>query len=82
MSFSEPPTGSTSGKKAKSVEEVSDQLDELRSQMQNVAASVKNAAKTQVSDTQEKLQSAIRDNPFASVAVAAGIGFLYAVIRR
>ena len=82
MSFSESTTRATSSKRAKTVEEVSDQLDELRSHMQSVAASVKNVAKTKASDTQQKLETAIKENPFAAVAIAAGAGFLYAMIRR
>jgi ElaB/YqjD/DUF883 family membrane-anchored ribosome-binding protein len=39
-------------------------------------------ASTEEISTQENLAMAIRNNPFAAVGIAAGIGFLYAMIRR
>ena len=76
-------TGPRSGsKKPKSAEELSDQLDELRSQMQNLASSVTDAAGRQITSAQDSLMTTIRNNPLAAVGIAAGIGFLYAMIRR
>ena len=74
-------TGPRSGsKRPKSVEEMSEQLDELRLQMQKVASSVTDAAGKQITSAQESLVTTIRNNPLA--CIAAGIGFLYAMIRR
>ena len=76
-------TGPRSGsKRPKSVEEMSEQLDELRLQMQKVASSVTDAAGKQITSAQESLVTTIRNNPLAADGIAAGIGFLYAMIRR
>ena len=69
-------------KKSKSAEEMSDQLGELRSEVQKLASTVSDVASTQLSQAQESLAATIRNNPFAAVGIAAGIGFLYAMIRR
>ena len=69
-------------KKSKSAEEMIDQLGELRSEVQKLASTVSNVASTQLSQAQESLAATIRNNPFAAVGIAAGIGFLYAMIRR
>jgi len=58
------------------------EIDELQTQLQNVATTVSNAAGRQIRTTQQSLESTIRENPIASVAIAAAIGFLYAMIRR
>jgi ElaB/YqjD/DUF883 family membrane-anchored ribosome-binding protein len=63
------------GTKPASTEEISDQIDELRS------STVTSVAGKQIKSTQENLATAIRNNPFAAVGMAAGIGFLYAMIR-
>ena len=71
MSYSD--TGPRSGgKRPKSAEEISDQLDELRSQMQNLASSVTDAAGKQITSAQDSLVTTIRNNPLAAVGVAAG----------
>ena len=69
-------------KKPKTADEMSDQIDELRSQLQNLASSATDAAGKQITSAQESLETTIRNNPFAAVGIAAGIGFLYAMIRR
>jgi len=58
------------------------EIDELQTQLQNLATTVSNAAGWQIRRTQQSLESIIRENPIASVAIAAAIGFLYAMIRR
>jgi ElaB/YqjD/DUF883 family membrane-anchored ribosome-binding protein len=65
------------GKMPRTQDEMRGELDELRDELQNLTSSVKAAAATP-----ENLESTIRNNPFAAIAIAAGIGFLYAVIRR
>jgi ElaB/YqjD/DUF883 family membrane-anchored ribosome-binding protein len=69
-------------KKPKSAEEMSDQIDELRSEIQNLASTVTDVAGKQLSAAQNSLETSIRNNPFAAVGIAAGIGFLYVMIRR
>jgi ElaB/YqjD/DUF883 family membrane-anchored ribosome-binding protein len=76
-------TGPRAGsKKPQSAEEMSDQIDELRSQIQSLASSVTDAAGKQITSAQDSLVTTIRNNPFAAVGIAAGIGFLYAMVRR
>jgi ElaB/YqjD/DUF883 family membrane-anchored ribosome-binding protein len=75
-------TGRSGSKKPKSADEMSDQLDELRAEMQNLASSVTDAAGKQITGAQESLVRAIRNNPLAAVGIALAVGFLYGVIRR
>jgi ElaB/YqjD/DUF883 family membrane-anchored ribosome-binding protein len=73
---------SAEGKKSRTQEQISAEIDDLQSQLQNLASTVSNAAGRQIRTTQESLETTIRENPMASVAIAAAIGFLYAMIRR
>jgi ElaB/YqjD/DUF883 family membrane-anchored ribosome-binding protein len=70
------------GKKPRTPEEISSEIDDLQSQVQNLASTVSDAAGQQLRTAQASLQTTIRDNPLASVAIAAAAGFLYAMIRR
>jgi ElaB/YqjD/DUF883 family membrane-anchored ribosome-binding protein len=72
----------TGAKKPKSAEEIGEQIDELRSQLQSLTSTITRTAGKQVRSTQESLETAIRNNPFAAIGIAVGIGFLYAKIRR
>jgi ElaB/YqjD/DUF883 family membrane-anchored ribosome-binding protein len=58
------------GKKPASTEEISDQIDELRSQLQKLASTVTGATGKQIKSTQESLETAIRNNPFAAIGIA------------
>jgi ElaB/YqjD/DUF883 family membrane-anchored ribosome-binding protein len=78
-SYTSPRAGGT---KPASTEEISDQIDELRSQLQKLTSTVTSVTGKQIKSTQEGLETAIRDNPLAALSIAAGIGFLYAMIRR
>jgi ElaB/YqjD/DUF883 family membrane-anchored ribosome-binding protein len=76
-------TGPAGGsKKSRTQEQIGAEIDDLQSQLQNLASTVSNAAGRQIRTTQASLETTIRENPIASVAIAAGIGFLYAMIRR
>ena len=77
-SYTSPRAGGTPA----STEEISDQIDELRSQLQKLTSTVTSVTGKQIKSTQESLETAIRDNPLAALSIAAGIGFLYAMIRR
>ena len=70
------------GTKPASTEEISEQIDELRSQLQKLTSTVTSVTGKQIRTTQESLETAIRDNPFAAVGIALGLGFLYGLIRR
>jgi ElaB/YqjD/DUF883 family membrane-anchored ribosome-binding protein len=70
------------GRSSRTQEEMNSEIAELQAQLQNLASTVSNAAGRQIRTTQESLESTIRENPIASVAIAAAIGFLYAMIRR
>jgi ElaB/YqjD/DUF883 family membrane-anchored ribosome-binding protein len=78
-SYTSPRAGGT---KSASTEEISDQIDELRSQLQKLTSTVTSVTGKQIKSTQESLETVIRDNPFAAVGIALGLGFLYALIRR
>jgi ElaB/YqjD/DUF883 family membrane-anchored ribosome-binding protein len=81
MSFSDTPARH-SNKTSRTAEEISDQIDELRSDIQNLATTVTNVAGKQLTRAQDSLETSIRNNPIAAVGIAAAIGFLYAMIRR
>jgi ElaB/YqjD/DUF883 family membrane-anchored ribosome-binding protein len=72
-----PPT-----KKSRTQEEMNSEIDDLQSVIQNLASMVSNAAVSRIRTKQEGIEAAIRDNPIASVAIAAAAGFLYAIVRR
>jgi ElaB/YqjD/DUF883 family membrane-anchored ribosome-binding protein len=71
-----------STKRSRTQEEMNSEIDDLQSEIQNLASTVSNAAASQIRTTQEGIEATIRDNPIASVAIAAAAGFLYAIIRR
>ena len=66
----------------RSSEDLSDEIDAIRSEIQNLTSTVTKAAGKQIGHAQENLESTIRSNPFAAVAIAAAAGFLYGAIRR
>ena len=70
------------GRRSRSQEEMNSEIDDLQAQLQNLATTVSNAAGRQIRTTQESLETTIRENPIASVAIAATVGFLYAMVRR
>jgi ElaB/YqjD/DUF883 family membrane-anchored ribosome-binding protein len=70
------------GTQGKSPEELSDQIEALRSELQNLTTTVTDVAGKQFSRAQESIEQSIRNNPLAAVGIAAAIGFLYAMIRR
>jgi ElaB/YqjD/DUF883 family membrane-anchored ribosome-binding protein len=70
------------GRRSRTQEEMNSEIDDLQAQLQNLATTVSNAAGQQIRTTHESLETTIRENPIASVAIAAAIGFFYAMIRR
>jgi ElaB/YqjD/DUF883 family membrane-anchored ribosome-binding protein len=77
-SYTSPRAGGTPA----STKEISDQIDELRSQLQKLTSTATSVTGKQIKSTQESLETTIRENPFAAVGIALGLGFLYAFIRR
>jgi ElaB/YqjD/DUF883 family membrane-anchored ribosome-binding protein len=69
-------------KRSRTHEEMSSEIDDLQSEIQNLASRVSSTAASKIRSTQEGVEATIRDNPIASVAIAAAAGFLYAIIRR
>lgn len=68
-------------------DELRDQLDTLKSDLADLAETVRGQAKRGLSDAQERagetmqdIEAQIRKNPIQSTAIAAGIGFLLGAI--
>ncbi len=81
-SGSGPRPGSAAGN-----EELRDQLETLKSDLADLAETVRGQAKRGFSDAQDRasekmedLEAQIRKNPLQSTAIAAGIGFLLGAI--
>lgn len=68
--------------RAAAPEELANQIEAIRSEIQALTASIANAASNQIGQMQEKAQDQIRQNPFTAVAIGAALGFLYGVLRR
>lgn len=52
--------------------------NELKGKVTEAASNIQNEAKTQM----DRLSISIRDKPLQSAAIAAGLGFLFAVVAR
>jgi ElaB/YqjD/DUF883 family membrane-anchored ribosome-binding protein len=76
---SKPPANRNS---PRSSEDLSDEIDAIRTEIQNLTSTVTKVAGSQINHAQESVESAIKGNPFAAVAIAAAAGFLYGAIRR
>src|SRR5262245_23041195 len=61
---------------------LSQQIESIRSEVQTLTAMVGDMATSQLSQAQSSAEDSIRRNPLAAVAIAAGLGFLYALVRR
>ena len=79
------------GKKSVSrdTEELADQIDAIRSDIQSLTSTVGKIASKQVNRAQDKAvdaanqaEEAIRQNPLSAVAIAVGLGFLFGVFTR
>jgi len=79
MSSTPPPSGPMGSQEE---QEIGDQIEAVRADVQRLTSSVSRLASSQVGQLQESMIQAIRRNPFAAIAIAAGVGFLYGVIRR
>lgn len=64
------------------VDTLADQIDSIRAEIGSLTKTLGDVAARQWGDAQATAQDSIRRNPLAAVAIAAGFGFLYALIRR
>ncbi len=79
-----------SGKKAsRETEELNDQIEAIRADLQSLSSTVGRIANTQMGRAQDKAmetanqaEEAIRQNPLSAVAIAVGLGFLFGVFTR
>ena len=79
------------GKKSMSrdTEEIADQIDAIRADLQSLTSTVSRIANKQINRAQDRAvetanqaEEAIRQNPLSAVAIAVGLGFLFGVFTR
>jgi ElaB/YqjD/DUF883 family membrane-anchored ribosome-binding protein len=77
------------GAGGRDADELANQIDTIRADLQNLTSTVGRIAKGQVNRAQDKAmetaneaEEAIRRNPLQAVAIAAGLGFLFGVFTR
>jgi ElaB/YqjD/DUF883 family membrane-anchored ribosome-binding protein len=68
---------------------IADQIDAIRTDLQNLTSTVGRIANKQLNRAQDKAiataseaEEAIRRNPLQAVAIAIGVGFLFGVLTR
>ena len=77
------------GASARDADDLANQIDAIRSDLQSLTSTVTRIAKGQVNRAQDKAietayeaEEVIRRNPLQAVAIAAGLGFLFGVFTR
>ena len=77
------------GAAGRDADDLANQIDAIRADLQNLTSTVGRIAKGQVNRAQDKAmetaneaEEAIRRNPLQAVAIAAGLGFLFGVFTR
>ena len=70
-------------------EELADQIEAIRADIQSLTSTVSRVANKQLGQAQDKAvkamsnaEEAIRENPVSAVAIAAGLGFLFGIFTR
>jgi ElaB/YqjD/DUF883 family membrane-anchored ribosome-binding protein len=70
-------------------DDLANQMDAIRSDLQNLTSTVSRIAGKQVNRAQDKAmetayeaEEAIKRNPLSAVVIAAGLGFLFGVLTR
>jgi len=70
-------------------QELADQIDAIRADLQNLSSTVGRIANKQINRAQDRAvdaaneaEAAIRRNPLSAVAIAVGLGFLFGVFTR
>jgi ElaB/YqjD/DUF883 family membrane-anchored ribosome-binding protein len=74
---------------SRDTEELNDQIDAIRADIQSLTSTVSRMANKQLGRAQDKAvetanqaEEAIRQNPLSAVAIAVGLGFLFGVFTR
>src|SRR5688500_14974030 len=77
------------GSASRDANDLADQIDAIRADMQSLSSTVGRIANRQLSRAQDKVaetaqdaEDAIRRNPLSAVAIAVGLGFLFGVFTR
>ncbi|HET7447594.1 MAG TPA: hypothetical protein VI390_01280 [Methyloceanibacter sp.] len=77
------------GAGARDAEDLANQIDAIRADLQNLTSTVGRIASKQVNRAQDKAketayeaEEAIRRNPLSAIAIAVGLGFLFGVFTR
>ena len=77
------------GAGGRNADELANQIDAIRADLQNLTSTVGRIAKGQVNRAQDKAmetaneaEEATKRNPLQAVAIAAGLGFLFGVFTR
>jgi ElaB/YqjD/DUF883 family membrane-anchored ribosome-binding protein len=77
------------GAGARDAEDLANQIDAIRADLQNLTSTVGHIASKQVNRAQDKAketayeaEEAIRRNPLSAIAIAVGLGFLFGVFTR
>jgi ElaB/YqjD/DUF883 family membrane-anchored ribosome-binding protein len=80
---------STSASISRDTEDLADQIEAIRADLQSLTSTVTSIANRQLSRAQDKAlktasdaEEAIRRNPLSAVAIAVGLGFLFGVFTR
>ena len=70
-------------------QELANQIDAIRSDIQSLTSTVSKIANKQINRAQDKAmetanqaEEAIKQNPLTAVAIAVGLGFLFGVFTR
>jgi ElaB/YqjD/DUF883 family membrane-anchored ribosome-binding protein len=77
------------GAGARDAEDLANQIDAIRADLQNLTSTVGRIASKQVNRAQDRAketayeaEEAIRRNPLSAIAIAVGLGFLFGVFTR
>jgi ElaB/YqjD/DUF883 family membrane-anchored ribosome-binding protein len=81
--------GAGRGSGSPDADEIADQIDAIRTDLQNLTSTVGRIANKQLNRAQDKAiataseaEEAIRRNPLQAMAIAVGVGFLFGVLTR
>jgi ElaB/YqjD/DUF883 family membrane-anchored ribosome-binding protein len=82
-------TKRTTSAGGRDADDLANQMDAIRADLQNLTSTVGRIAGKQVNRAQDKAmetayeaEEAIKRNPLSAVAIAAGLGFLFGVFTR
>jgi ElaB/YqjD/DUF883 family membrane-anchored ribosome-binding protein len=80
---------SASKRSDRDVDDLANQIDAIRAEIQSLTSTVGRVANKQINRAQDKAietaheaEEAIKRNPLAAVGIAAGLGFLFGVFTR